>query len=142
MTKLIRGRDLVSITTVKEFTSGNSSNALGEVRRPPNGNTVVCNWGGHGHIGQQPLMFEVTPDKQVVWKLDDYAHLRTISNAQLLDVPGESGKPVVKLLAELGDFLGVLGLLLLAPAVSRGAEQGNQRGGRGDQYLLADGRLQ
>jgi len=59
------------------------------VQRLPNGNTVVCNWGGHGHIGEQPLIFEITRDKQVVWKVTDYAHLRTISNIQLLDVPGD-----------------------------------------------------
>lgn len=59
------------------------------VQRLPNGDTVVCNWGGHGHIGQQPLIFEVTKDKKVVWKLDDYDHFRTISNVQVLDVPGD-----------------------------------------------------
>ena len=59
------------------------------LQRLPNGNTVVCNWGGHGHVGEQPLIFEITRDKQVVWKVDDYEHLRTISNVQLLDVPGD-----------------------------------------------------
>lgn len=59
------------------------------LQRLPNGNTVVCNWGGHGHVGQQPLIFEITRDKQVVWKVEDYAHFRTISNIQLLDVPGD-----------------------------------------------------
>lgn len=62
------------------------------VQRLPNGNTVVCNWGGHGHVGEQPLIFEITPDKRVVWKVDDYQHLRTISNIQLLDVPGDVTK--------------------------------------------------
>lgn len=62
------------------------------LQRLPNGNTVVCNWGGHGHVGQQPLIFEVTRDKQVVWKVDDYQHLSLISNLQLLDVPGDVTK--------------------------------------------------
>lgn len=58
------------------------------LQRLPNGNTVVCNWGGHGHGGKQPLLFEVTRDKQVVWKVEDYEKLRLISNVQLLDVEG------------------------------------------------------
>jgi len=62
------------------------------LQRLPNGNTVVCNWGGHGHIGEQPLIFEVTPDKQVVWQVADYEHFHTISNVQLLDVPGDVTK--------------------------------------------------
>jgi hypothetical protein len=59
------------------------------LQRLPNGNTVVCNWGGHGHIGEQPLVFEVTRDKRVVWQVADYQRFRTISNIQLLDVPGD-----------------------------------------------------
>jgi outer membrane protein assembly factor BamB len=62
------------------------------LQRLPNGNTVVCNWGGHGHIGEQPLVFEVTRDKQIVWKVDAYDRFRTISNIQLLDVPGDVTK--------------------------------------------------
>jgi len=59
------------------------------VQRLPNGNTIVCNWGGHGHIGEQPLVFEITRDKRVVWKVDDYEHLRAIASIQLLDVKGD-----------------------------------------------------
>ena len=62
------------------------------VQRLPNGNTVVCNWGGHGYVGQQPLIFEITRDKKVVWKFDDYARFKTISSVQLLDVPGDVTK--------------------------------------------------
>ena len=58
------------------------------LQRLPNGNTIVCNWGGHGHIAEQPLMFEVTRDKKVVWQVDDYGLFRTISNVQLIDVLG------------------------------------------------------
>ena len=59
------------------------------MQRLPNGNTVVCNWGGHGHIGEQPLIFEVTRDKQVVWKVEAYDRFRTISGVQLLDIEGD-----------------------------------------------------
>jgi len=40
-------------------------------------------------VGQQPLIFEVTPDKQVVWELKDYDRFRTISHVMVLDVEGE-----------------------------------------------------
>ena len=62
------------------------------VQRLPNGNTVVCNWGGHGHVGEQPLVVEITPDKHVIWQVADYQRFRTISNIQLLDVPGDVTK--------------------------------------------------
>lgn len=59
------------------------------VQRLPNGNTTVCNWGGHGHIGKQPLIFEITRDKKVVWKVDDHKTFRAISSMFLMD--GQSG---------------------------------------------------
>ena len=59
------------------------------VQRLPNGNTVVCNWGGHGHVGQQPQIFEVTPQLKVVWQVFDNEQFRTIAGIQLLDVPGD-----------------------------------------------------
>ena len=62
------------------------------VQRLPNGNTIVCNWGGHGHIGQQPLVFEITPDKRIVWQVDDYTKFRAIAGIQMLDVPGDPAK--------------------------------------------------
>ena len=62
------------------------------VQRLPNGDTVVCNWGGHGHIGQQPLVFEITPAKQVVWTVHDYEQFRAIAGIQMLDVPGDPAK--------------------------------------------------
>ncbi|KAB2674157.1 MAG: hypothetical protein DVB31_02570 [Verrucomicrobia bacterium] len=61
-------------------------------QRLPNGNTVVCNYLGHGHIGEQPQFFEVTPGKKVVWQFDDHAHFKTINQIQLLDVPGNAAK--------------------------------------------------
>jgi outer membrane protein assembly factor BamB len=67
---------------------GNPLRFVAGVQRLPNGNTVVCNWGGHGHIDEQPLIFEVTRDKRVVWQVDDHANLQTISSVMLLDVPG------------------------------------------------------
>jgi hypothetical protein len=37
--------------------------------RLPNGNTMICNWTGHGE-GHGPPVFEVTPGLEVVWALD------------------------------------------------------------------------
>ncbi|NCQ30424.1 MAG: hypothetical protein GW802_23905, partial [Armatimonadetes bacterium] len=59
------------------------------VQRLPNGNTVVCNWLGHGFIGNGTHLFEVTPDKQVVWKVDDHKLFKAIAGVQILDVPGD-----------------------------------------------------
>jgi len=58
-------------------------------QRLPNGNTVICNWGRHGHIGKQPQIFEVTPDKKVVWSVFDNKQLGTTAHIQLLDIPGK-----------------------------------------------------
>ena len=57
--------------------------------RLANGNTVVCNWGGHGYVGLQPQVLEVTPDKRLVWQVADFGRLRTVSNVFLPDEPGE-----------------------------------------------------
>lgn len=58
-------------------------------QRLPNGNTVLCVYLGHGHIGQQPQVIEVTPEKKVVWSQEDHAKFKTINQIQLLDVPGD-----------------------------------------------------
>jgi hypothetical protein len=68
---------------------GNPLRFVAGIQRLPNGNTVVCNWGGHGHVGQQPEVVEVTPDKKVVWQVDDYKTFKTISGIQILDVKGD-----------------------------------------------------
>ena len=60
--------------------------------RLPNGNTVISNWQGHGHFGKAPHLIEVTPDKRVVWTFADHQTMKTISNVQLLDAPGDATK--------------------------------------------------
>ncbi|MHB0998745.1 MAG: beta-propeller domain-containing protein [Armatimonadota bacterium] len=64
------------------------------VQRLSNGNTIVSNWGG-SHIGEQPHVFEITRDKKVVWKLDDYKHFLAITNIFLMDDPDKSSRPGV-----------------------------------------------
>ena len=57
-----------------------------------NGNIVVCNWGGHGHKGQQAQVFEITRDKEVVWEIKDWNNLGQISTIQILDEQGRMEK--------------------------------------------------
>ena len=75
---------------------GNPLRFVAGVQRLPNGNTVVCNWGGHGgHVGQQPQIFEVTRDKKVVWQVFDNEQFGTICNVQVLDVEGDPAKGIL-----------------------------------------------
>ena len=69
---------------------GNTLRLMAGCQRLPNGNTVFCNYLGHGHIGKQPQFFEVTPDKKVVWQFDDHEHFKTINQIFALDVKGEA----------------------------------------------------
>lgn len=57
------------------------------VHRLPNGNTVVCNWLGHGQLGKAPHLIEVTPDKKVVWTYANHQDMKTIAAVQILDTP-------------------------------------------------------
>ncbi len=60
------------------------------LQRLPNGNTVLTNWLGHGHLGKAPHIIEVTPAKEVIWSFADHQVLKTVSSIQLLDVPGDA----------------------------------------------------
>jgi hypothetical protein len=72
---------------------GNPLRLMAGMQRLPNGNTVLCNWLGHGHVGDgQPHCFEITPGKKIVWEFADHTHFKTINQIQLLDVPGDAAK--------------------------------------------------
>jgi hypothetical protein len=71
---------------------GNPLRLMAGCQRLPNGNTIICNYLGHGHIGEQPQFIEVTRDKKVVWQFDDHAHFKTINQIQALDVAGNVAK--------------------------------------------------
>lgn len=58
------------------------------LQRLKNGNTVICNWGGHGHLNGQPQIIEVTPDKRIIWQLFDYQKFGTPAHVQIVDEPG------------------------------------------------------
>ncbi|MBM4038474.1 MAG: hypothetical protein FJ290_08165 [Planctomycetes bacterium] len=71
---------------------GNPLRFVAGLERLPNGNTVICNWGGHGHVGQQPQIVEVSRDKKVVAELYDNKQFRTIPGVFLLDAEGDVTK--------------------------------------------------
>ena len=71
---------------------GNPLRLMAGCQRLPNGNTVLVNYLGHGHIGKQPQFFEITRDKQIVWQFEDKEHFQTINQIQLLDVSGDVTK--------------------------------------------------
>jgi hypothetical protein len=65
--------------------AGNQLGFAAGVQRLPNGNTIICNWPGHGGLPPgQPQAFELTPDKRVVWTVNDPA-LKWLSNLEVVD---------------------------------------------------------
>ncbi|MEZ5385817.1 MAG: PQQ-binding-like beta-propeller repeat protein [Prosthecobacter sp.] len=66
---------------------GNPLRLMAGAQRLPNGNTILCNYLGHGHIGENPQVYEVTPDKKLVWSFADHAQFKTINQIQILDAP-------------------------------------------------------
>lgn len=66
---------------------GISLKFMAGLQRLPNGNTVMCNWLGHGQFGRAPHLIEVTPDKRIVWTFADHVAFKTISSVQLLKAP-------------------------------------------------------
>jgi hypothetical protein len=71
---------------------GISLKFMAGIERLPNGNTVMCNWLGHGQLGKAPHIIEVTRDKKVVWTFADHETMKTVSSFQLL---GSAGDPVL-----------------------------------------------
>lgn len=71
---------------------GNPLRLMTGFQRLPNGNTIFCNYLGHGHLGEQPHFFELTRDKKVVWRFADHEHFKTINQIQVLDVAGDPAK--------------------------------------------------
>lgn len=59
------------------------------LQRLPNGNTLICNWGGHGHVGEQPQIVEVSPDKKIVGELYDFHRFSTIAGIYALGLEGD-----------------------------------------------------
>jgi hypothetical protein len=66
------------------------------VHRLANGNTVLCNWLGHGNLGKAPHLLEVTPEKKVVWSYANHKDMKTIASVILLDAPADPLKGEVQ----------------------------------------------
>jgi len=71
---------------------GNPLRFVAGMQRLANGNTVVCNWGGHGHVRAQPQIFEVTRDKKIVGVLDDWKNFSTMSGVFVMGLAGDATK--------------------------------------------------
>ncbi len=65
----------------EEYRYANAQSAT----RLANGNTIICSRGGKD---QGPQLVEVTPDKKVVWVLQDWTDLGPATAVQILDEPG------------------------------------------------------
>ena len=78
----VQGDELPSVSL--KFVAG--------LQRLPNGNTILCNWLGHGEFGKAPHLVEVTPDKRVVWSFAEHDTMKTISSVQVLDVKATRGE--------------------------------------------------
>ncbi len=50
-----------------------------------NGNTVMSNWLGHGHLGKASHLYEITRDKKIVWTYSNHKDMKTISSVVILD---------------------------------------------------------
>ena len=60
------------------------------VCRLQNGNTILCS---RGNGGRSPQLVEVTPDKQVVWVVNDWLNLGPATSVQILSEEGLSEIP-------------------------------------------------
>jgi hypothetical protein len=58
--------------------------------RLANGNTILCS---RGNGGKRPQLVEVTPDKKVVWVLNEWKNLGPATAIQILSDPGVPEKP-------------------------------------------------
>ena len=58
--------------------------------RLANGNTIICSRGANG---KNPQLVEVTPDKKVVWVLQDWSVLGPATAVQILSDPGYPEEP-------------------------------------------------
>ena len=65
---------------------GNPLRFVAGLQRLPNGNTLICNWGGHGHVGEQPQIVEITRDKKVVGVIYDFDQFNTLSGVFLMNL--------------------------------------------------------
>jgi len=59
------------------------------VRRLPDGNTLIANYGMKGDRRETAQAFEVTPDYRIVWRLWNRPPLGSLAQVQILGAPGQ-----------------------------------------------------
>lgn len=53
---------------------------VAQIKRLPNGNTLVCDWLGHGkEASETPQLFEVDPENHIVWSFENKTEVKYIS---------------------------------------------------------------
>ena len=52
---------------------------VAEAIRYKNGNTLIANWNGHSNDKSQPLLLEINPSNQIVWRLSNNPEIRHIT---------------------------------------------------------------
>jgi len=58
---------------------------VAEALRLENGNTIVCNWGGHSSDAEAVAqVFEIDSEKNLIWKIEDYQNFGNISTLDLV----------------------------------------------------------
>lgn len=58
---------------------------VAEAKRLDNGNTIICNWGGHsGDKAKAAQIFEIDSENQLIWKIEDYQNLGNVSTMDIL----------------------------------------------------------
>jgi len=69
------------VTRTIETTGADSGVLLfvAEAIRYKNGNTLIANWNGHSQDKSQPLLLEINPSNQVVWRLPHSPEIKNIS---------------------------------------------------------------
>jgi hypothetical protein len=55
------------------------------VERLANGNTIVMNWLGHGHLGATAQIFEVDAQKKLIRQFADHRQFTSINHIQVLE---------------------------------------------------------
>ena len=65
-------QDKIVWEIVQNDIPGNTLGFAAGIVRLANGNTVICNWSRHGSASKdQAFVFEITPEKKVVWEVHD-----------------------------------------------------------------------
>ena len=85
-----QGKTVWEFDLTKDVPPGINFRKTQSCTRLVNGNTIICSRGGTAKGGQ---LMEVTPDKKVVWVLQDWANLGPATAVQILNDPGVPENP-------------------------------------------------